>query len=129
MRPFHIIIFFFMYIYLPFVSDKIFIYLAQITIPKILDLTCRAPLEYNFCKQLSYITGFLFLFFFYGYLYYLILLYFFEKKVSEISLKKKMNYKAKQKTKLREDLTGKQHPYPRVNLLPKPQDLQIKLFF
>ena len=49
-----------MHIYLPFVSDKIFIYLAQITIPKILDLTCRAPLEYNFCKQLSYITGFFF---------------------------------------------------------------------
>ena len=106
-------------------SDKIFIYLAQITIPKSLDLTCRAPLEYNFCKQLSYIT----LFFFFGCIYYWILLYFFEKKVSEISLKKKMNYKAKQKTKLREDLTGKQHPYPRVNLLPKPQDLQIKLFF
>ena len=65
MRPFHTIIyFFFMYIYLPFVSDKIFIYLAQITIPKSLDLTCHAPLEYNFCKQLSYITGFFFFFFF-----------------------------------------------------------------
>ena len=55
-----------MYIYLPFVSDKIFIYLAQITIPKSLDLTCHAPLEYNFCKQLSYITEFLLLFFFMG---------------------------------------------------------------
>ena len=105
--------FFFMYIYLSFVSDKIFIYLAQITIPKSLDLTCHAPLEYNFCKQLSYIIGFFFnFFFFYGYLYYLILLYFFEKKVSEILLKKKTNYKAKQKTKLKEDPIGKQHPHP-----------------
>ena len=121
---------FFFHVYIPSICVGQNIYnLAQITIPKSLDLTCHAPLEYNFCKQLSYITGFFFLFFFYGYLYYLILLYFFEKKLSEILLKKKMNCKAKQKAKLREDPIGKQHLHPRVNLPSKSQDLQIKLPF
>ena len=104
MRPFHIIIFFFMYIYLPFVSDKIFIYLAQITIPKSLDLTCRAPLEYNFCKQLSYITGFFFFFFFMGtYIIWFFYIFLEEGKRNFIKEKNELQSKTKNQTQGRSD--------------------------
>ena len=53
------------------------------------------------------------------------ILFFWEKGNRNFILKNTNT--AKQKTKLKEDLIGKQHPHPRVNLLPKFQDLQIKL--
>ena len=51
---------------------------------------------------------------------------FFEKKVIEILLIKERTTN-EIKAKLKKDPTGKQHPRPRVSLLPK--DLQIKLLF